>query len=612
MPLAELIQSLIHKLDTGAMPRVLRAAALVLAVIGLMLLYDLRDWRNMTTPEGMDAAQLARNIAEGKGYTTLFIRPFSLFLVQKHDQARGRAFGTNAVPDFARINTAHPDLANPPVYPVVLAGLMKVLPFNYSLQLGKPFWSDNGRFLRYQPDFIISLFNQLLLVAVVVLTFVIARKIFDPAVAWLAATLTLGCDLLWRFSTSGQSTLLLLVIFMGLVWCVLKIEELAREPKPRARQLLGWVVAAGVLAGVGALTRYAFGWVIIPLALFLILFTGQRRVLHAVVAVGAFAVVLTPWIVRNQIISGTPFGTAGFAVVEGTLAFPRFQLERSVHPDLTHAFWMAPYLLKLGTNLQKILQDGLPRLGGSWAGMLFLAGLLLGFRNVAIRRMRYFIVMCLGVFVVVQALGQTQLTQETPELNSENLLVLLAPMVFIFGVSFFVTMLNQMNLPALALRYPIIAVFAALSCLPMIFALLSSRVNPVVYPPYYPPDIQKTAGWMKSSELMMSDTPWAMAWYGRHQCVWLTLNSDDDFFAINDYLKPVQALYLTPEIMDGKFLSDWIRGGDRSWGKFVVQAISQSQIPNGFPLRHVPVGSAAIESGIFLTDQERWKFPAPE
>ena len=33
----------------------------------------------------------------------------------------------------------------------------------------------------------------------------------------------------------------------------------------------------------------------------------------------AFALVLAPWIVRNEVVSGTPFGTAGYAVVEGTL-----------------------------------------------------------------------------------------------------------------------------------------------------------------------------------------------------------------------------------------------------------------------------------------------------
>ena len=178
--------------------------------------------------------------------------------------------------------------------------------------------------------------------------------------------------------------------------------------------------------------------------------------------------------------------------------------------------------------------------------MLFLAGLLLGFRGMAVRRMRYFLLMCLGMFMVVQALGRTQLSDESPEVNSENLLVLLVPLVFCYGVSFFFTFLEQMKLPVPQLRYAVIAVFVALSCLPMIFTLLSPKVSPVVYPPYYPPDIQQTAGWMKENELMMSDVPWAVAWYGQRQCVWLTLNAQDDFFAINDNLKPVQALYLTP------------------------------------------------------------------
>ena len=170
--------------------------------------------------------------------------------------------------------------------------------------------------------------------------------------------------------------------------------------------------------------------------------------------------------------------------------------------------------------------------------------------------MRYFLLMCLGVFIVVQALGRTQLSDESPEVNSENLLVLLAPLVFIYGVSFFFTFLDQMKLAVPQLRYVVIAAFVALSCLPMIFALLSPKVLPVVYPPYYPPDIQQTAGWMKENELMMSDVPWAVAWYGHRQCVWLTLNAQDDFFAINDNLKPVQALYLTPKTMDGKFVSE--------------------------------------------------------
>jgi hypothetical protein len=609
MPLSQLIQKLIHMLEFGALARYLRFILLGLVILGMVLVYDLRDYRNLATSEAMDSAQLARNIAEGRGYTTLFIRPFSLYLVQSHNEAGHTPVlaDTNVV-DFARIkDNLHPDLANPPVYPLVLAGLMKVLPFHYPIELKKPFWSDASRFWRYQPDFQIAAFNQILLLVVVALTFFIARKLFDLSVAWLSALLTLGCELLWQFSVSGLSTMLLMLIFLALAWCVLRIEESAREPQPRPNRLLGLALVAGVLTGVGALTRYAFGWVIIPVALFLLLFGGQRRVPHVLAALGAFLILFTPWVVRNYVVSGTPFGTAGYAIVEGTGLFPQFQLERSLNPDFTHALWFRPYVSKLTGNMHEILANDLPKLGGSWASILFLAGLLLGFRGMAARRMRYFLLMCLGLFIVVQALGRTQLSEKSPDLNSENLLVLLAPLVFIYGVSFFFTFLDQMRLAVPQLRYVVIAAFVALSCMPMILicTLMSPKVVPVVYPPYYPPDIQQAAGWMSENELMMSDVPWAIAWYGDRQCIWLTLDAQDSFFAVNDNLKPVLALYLTPETMDGKFVSDWIHAGEHSWGNFIIQAAMQNQIPQGFPLRNAPTGF--LPERMFLTDRQRWK-----
>jgi hypothetical protein len=606
MPLRELLQRLIHMSEVGKGSRYLRFLVLGLAVVGLVLVYNLRAYRNLATQEAMDSAQLARNIAEGKGYTTLFIRPLSLYLVQSHNAAGQAEAAASTNQDFARIKfNPHPDLANPPVYPLVLAGLMQVRTFRYPVELMKPFWSENSRFWRYQPDFQIAVFNEILLVVVVVLTFFLARKIFDANAAWLAALLTIGCELLWRYSISGLSTMLLLVIFLGLTWCVLWIEEEAREPEPRPGRLLGLVLAAGALTGLGALTRYAFGWVIIPVMAFLFFFSGPRRWLHTLSAFGVLVVILTPWVIRNYLVSGTPFGTAGFAIFAGTGLYSGFTLERSIHPDLGHALWIKLYVWKLRGNVYDILVSVLPRLGGSWASMLFLAGLLLGFRGFAARRIRYFLLMCLGTFIVVQALGRTQLSEESPEVNSENLLVLLLPLVFCYGVSFFFTFLEQMKLPVAQLRYAIITAFAAVSCLPMIFMFLSSKTVPVVYPPYYPPDIQRTAGWMKENELMMSDIPWAVAWYGQHQCVWLTLDAQENFFAVNDYLKPVLALYLTPETIDRKFVSDLVRAGEHSWGAFITLGVLQNQIPQGFPLRNAPTGF--LPERLFLTDRERWK-----
>ena len=605
MPLTELIQRLIHMLEVGAGSRYLRIFALAMAVVALAFLYNIRAYRNLAAPEAMDAAQLARNLSEGRGYTTLFIRPFSLYLVQQHNEPSIPVALTNGTPDFARIRTAHPDLANPPVYPLLLAGLMKVLPFNYPVNLKGTFWANNGSFWRYQPDFLIALFNESLLLIVVVLTFFLAKKLFDSNFAWLSAILVLVCELFWRFSVSGLSTMLLLVIFLGLALLLLEIERGAREPAPRAGGLLGLAVAAGLLTGIGALTRYGFGWTIIPVAMFLLWFSGPKKLLNLLAALAAFALVLAPWIIRNEVVSGTVFGTAGYAVVEGTYLFPRFQLQRSLHPDLTHAMWLTLYVQKLFGYLRGNLTGDLLKSGATWAGGLFFAGLFLGFRSTGARRLRYFVLMCLPVFILVQALGRTQLSEQSPEINSENLLVLLVPLVFVFGASFFFTLLDQMTLPLIQLRYAVIAGFVALCGLPLAFTLLPPQTVPVVYPPYFPPELQQTANWMKPEELMMSDVPWAVAWYGNRQCVWLSLDAKTEFFAISDYLKPVQALYLTPQTMDGRFVSDWVQTHDFSWGNFVVDSVVKNKIPDSFSLRHAPTGF--LPDRLFLTDRDRWK-----
>jgi len=599
------LQDWIHKLEEGSWARYLKFTAFGVAVLFTVLVYDFRAYRNFATQEAMDSAQLGRNLAEGKGYTTSFIRPFSLYLIQSHNQANGADTLASAGTDFARIKTPHPDIANPPVYPLVLAGLMKVLPFHYPLDLKGGFWSHNGDFWRYEPDFLVAVFNELLLLVIVVLTFFLARKLFDNNVAWLSVFLVLGCDLLWRFSVSGLSTMLLIIIFIGLAWCILEIEETGRTPEIKPGRLLVLAVLAGVLAGVGALTRYAFGWVIIPVTLFIALFGGQRRFACAPVALGGFLLVLAPWVVRNFVVSGTPFGTAGFAIVEGTSDYPGFQLERSVHPDLSSALSLPPYFYKFFGNLRPILGDDLPKLGGSWVSMLFLVGLLLNFRSLAVRRMRYFLLMCLAVFIVVQAFGETQLSVESPEINSENLLVLLAPLVFIYGVSFFHILFDQMDLSLRELRLGVKTLFVILCCLPWILGRLPPKISPVVFPPYYPPEIQIVAGWMKPDELIMSDVPAAVAWYGQRQSVWLTLNTKDDFFAINDYMKPVQAMYLTPETMDSKLASDCLSRAPDTWANFVFQVVSQNKIPGSFPLVHAPPG--LLPERLFLTDVDRWR-----
>jgi len=607
MPLTELIQRCIYLLEVGAGSRVVRVTLVVLLFALHCLWMDLRDYRNLARPEAMDQAQVARNLAAGRGYTTEYIRPLSIYLVQQWNQSLVAGQPADPKSDFARLQTGHPDLANAPVYPLFLAGWMKVLPFSHTMEFEKPFWSDGGHFARDKSDVFIATINQLLLGLIIWQSFCLARKIFDPEVAWMTAAMMYGCECLWDFSYSGLPTLLLMVIFLELARWLAVFEEAARAETPNHNRLMVLAVVTGLLAGVGGLTHYGFGVIIVPVMGFLLLTGGVRHRVYAVAAGAAFLVVLAPWVVRNCLVCGLPFGTAGLAMLEGTQYFPGTQLERALHPNLILAWQIKPYWHKFWPNFGAILQQDWPRLGGSWATMLFFAGLCIGFRSLAVRRLRLFAVMCLGVFTVVEALGATEWTKSPAMVNGDNLLVLLVPLVIMYGTVFFLTCLEQLNIPLpeyqVLLRYLAIMGFVLVMSLPAVGKRFAEKTSPLAYPPYYPPEIQTTAEWMKPGELMMSDVPWAVAWYGDRQCVALTLNSTDDFYALNDFIKPVQALYLTAETMDAKLISECLRTPANSWGNFSLRVTTTGE--KGFPLR-VTSPTGLLKSGIFLTDRARW------
>src|SRR5437660_6763416 len=190
-----IIQETIHKLEVAGGMRQLKIGLSVLVVLIVATLYNLRAYRNMSTQEAMDTAQVARNLAQGKGYTTGFIRPFSMYLLKKNNEQK---MAGARLSELAMVRGAHPDIANAPVYPAVLAMLMKILPFDFSMPLNKGFWSNAGIFVRFQPEFLIALFNQFLFLISVLLIFFLARRLFDPLTGWLSAGLLFGTELFWR------------------------------------------------------------------------------------------------------------------------------------------------------------------------------------------------------------------------------------------------------------------------------------------------------------------------------------------------------------------------------------------------------------------------------
>jgi hypothetical protein len=182
--------------------------------------------------------------------------------------------------------------------------------------------------------------------------------------------------------------------------------------------------------------------------------------------------------------------------------------------------------------------------------------------------------------------------------------------VFVYGVAMYSLLLDNLQLEFPPLRHVVNFIFLLAACMPLIFTLLPPRSSPLAYPPYLPPLIQRFAGWMREEELVMSDMPWAVAWYGRCQSVWITLKVQDpkgqnDFYSINDLQKSVSGLYLTQLTMDGRFYSQMLRDEDWAWGRFIMDSILRTNAPAGFPLTYAPPEYLRYGQ-LFLTDRVRW------
>lgn len=602
------LQDLIHKLEVGEWTRYVKVGVALLGFLAFAVFYDIRQFRNFSTQEAMDQAQLARNVSEGKGYTTSFVRPLSFYLLQR--QMEGRESGA------AILKGNHPDVANPPVFPLLLAGWMKVLPFNFDISKGSMFW-------RHQPEVMIAVLNQLLFFGAVLLVFRLALKLFDAPVAWIAAIIFVGTDLFWKFSVSGLSTMFLVVLFLLLCWCLVVAEEKNREGTASGRSFILLALAAGALLGIGTLTRYAFGWLAIPVVLFFILFLGQKRAVLSLTTLAVAGVLVAPWLVRNHQLTGAPFGTATYTIYQDTV--PQFKgnkLERYLSRDFELALAkveLNQFARKLMVNSADIVRRDLLNLGGNWVSAFFLVGLMVPFLNPGLNRLRVFLLFSLAVLVVAEALGRGHLTADSPEINSERLVILLAPLVFVFGVAMFYLLLDQINLPFPSARMAVTSGFGLIVCAPLIFAMLPPRKFPVAYPPYWPPLVQDVAHWMDPDELMMSDMPWAVAWYGNRNCLWATLDAPSDlktvthsdFFDIHDYQKPIQGILLTRLTTDAKWFSQMIQGQDFAWGKFMLECLLRTNVPSGFPLKYSPPGFLQ-EGLLFLSDRNRWDVPGYE
>jgi len=595
------IQSAVFQIEMGRGKRVIQWVLLVLLAAALALLYTFWQFRGFNKRESMDMAQLARNIARGQGFTTYLIRPLSLWQLEQN----GWHIEDKAMRD--RLIMKHPDIWNPPVYPLVLAGIFKILPEHW-------FTYDTAEH-KFYPELAVVVFDQLCLLGSILLVFLWAQRLFDRRVAVTAGWLMLFSDTLWSYSVSGLPTTLLMLLFLLSAYCLFVADGKLNPPEPSAdageaappsaptKGGPALVIISALLLGLCFLTRYLAGFFLIPMAIYVArIFRNRAAGMWAGVYVAVFVAVITPWLVRNYQISGSTLGIAQYELVDRSGGFHGEALPRSYKPDFTGAYSVRPLMAKFLTGARQNLIDNLRLIGTDFLIFFFGVGLMYGFRRPEVARLRRVMLGVIAMALFAMSLIGSDPERSGPDVYGGNLLVLVLPIVMIFGTTFFYLLLDRIRFRLKLTRGTAVGVFVALNVAPMMFTWLpphSSSVYP--YPPYIPPVAQAVAADFETNALACSDLPWAMAWDGDRRTVWLPMTVDD-FNEINDFVSPngFQYMMLTPYLIDERPQTDVAKGEFKGWAMFL-----RGQLPATFPLKaYSPL--PPDNDQVLLADRVRW------
>lgn len=595
------VQSAVFQIELGRGKRIAQVILIALLAVTLGLLYTAGQFRGLEKREAIDMAQLARNIARGEGYTTSMIRPLSLWHQMK---VAGRS-------DPQILN--HPDLYNPPLYPVLLATVFKMSPAGiFETKPGEPVLSAER--------WVILPVNQFFLLATLCLAYVWAKQVFDRRTALTTVLLLLASDTLWSYGISGLPTNLLMFLVLLALYCVYLVDRRLNSaeatgaetgaPAPAAMRTADiiLIVASAVLAGLCFLTRYLAGFLVIPLALYVArVLRGRRGGLWAVIYLAVFVAVIAPWLIRNVTVSHSLVGVAKYDLVDRGGGLTGDLLPRTFKPDFADAYALRPLAGKFVSGVRKNLTETFRNMGSDYLVFFFGVGLMYGFRRRDTMRLRGALVGCLLAGLVAMALIGSPGETGAPGINGGNLFVVFLPIVGVYGVAFFYLLLDRIPFRIRLTQGLAIATFAAVNVAPMAFTLLRSRQGAFPYPPYYGPVTHGVASLYDPKELGVSDMPWALAWYGDRRVMWLP-STVEDFYELNDFVAPTPGfsfIMLTPYMLNQRFQSDLQYGEFKDWS-----GVLAGRMPERFPLK--AIAPAPPDNQQFLiTDRPRWENRKP-
>jgi hypothetical protein len=493
-------------LDTGILIR-RSLFFLVLIILTLGNLFTL--FKGLNSPQAMDQAQIAREIARGNGFTTKMVRPVAYYQAEKTEKRSVSLLGFQ-------------DTYHAPLNPLLNAAVLKLIGADDA-----DAWQMGENEMIYPLDRVIATVSTLFFLMAIGVNYLLISRIFDAKIAGVCAILMLFCEAFWSYSLSGLPQMLMLLLFSCATYFAYRAVEAASE----GRIAMTPAIIAGVFLTLLALTHWLTVWI----ALGYIVFAAIAFRPRGIVGISVLALILLAGIgpmLRNQDITGSPFGTAFLTLYKG--------LGNSSEASVMRTSDLAAEPLVLDGLLSKILRttllqatDIIPLLAGIVIAPLFFLALLHPFKRKAIANFRWAILL----MWITAAIGLAFFGISSKDaLDPNQIHLLFAPIMTAYGLAFISILWSRLETvaatPALRNVHHFVIVF--ICALPLVLALpqkvrigmhLRDRGGVPQWPPYYAPALNsKTSGlkgWVTDKQIVFSDQPWAVAWYADRTSVWL-------------------------------------------------------------------------------------------
>jgi 4-amino-4-deoxy-L-arabinose transferase-like glycosyltransferase len=565
------LQALVNSVEQGRIAGVIRVLLGCAAAVALALLYVLVQFRGLSTETGMDQAQIAREVARGNGFSTKMIRPVAAQQLQDH---------TGRIPD-----TNFPDSFNAPLGPLVSSLAMRCLPGELTKKIGTGATVFAG-------DRLVAMVSVFFFLAAVVVNFFLVLRLFDRRIAWLTTVLVLLADQFWQFSLSGLPQILLLFLFT----CAALLLTVAIRAREQGRGTIVWFLLLGIVLGLMALTHPLTLWITAGVGLYCALLFRSvfpRFLIPVIVCLGMFSL----WVVRDYRVTGTPFGISPFACANG-IGMSESAWMRDPQPDMSRLN-VSDFRRRAQSEFSYQLDSLFALLGGVMVAPIYFVSLLHPFKRGETERFKW----ALALMWFFAFTGSVLIGIDKKALSPNQIQMLFGPLMISYGLAFIFVCWGRLHIQGAILRTVLVAVLLIITGLPLLFGFFSGN-PPIQFPPYLPGLMQLFTNWTQPNEIIVSDMPWAVAWYSDRESVWLPANMKtlSDYYDLQTLGKPVAGVFVTPLSRDTG-LSDLTGNGE--YHEWLALLLPDKKALGTFPFQELlPI---ADNQCFFFSDRPRWE-----